>query len=44
MTGVTPQRSAIHAASAEWQTRSCSGVISADYTASVKKPRDRQAP
>ena len=36
MTGVTPQRSAIHAASALWQMRSCSDVIGAGYATGVK--------
>ncbi len=36
MTGVTPHRSAIHAASALWQIRSCSGVIAGVSRATVK--------
>jgi len=42
MTGVTPQRSAIHAASAEWQMRSCSGVMGAVSPTGVKIYRDRR--
>ncbi len=34
--GAMPHRSAIHAASALWQTRSCSGVIAAVSRAGVK--------